>query len=100
MPLNPPLQYFSPASEEKAGGEDLHNLHLIRRDDDGDEDGDDGGNEDDDDDDDGDADDQDGDDDDDADYVEKRMQGFASPSASAWADEAKSKRDRIGRKSL
>ena len=72
MPLNPPLQYFSPASEEKAGGEDLHNLHLIRRDDDGD-DGDDG-------DDDDDGDDQDGDD---ADYVEKRMQGFASPSASA-----------------
>ena len=70
MPLNPPLQYFSPASEE-AGGEDLHNLHLIRRDEDG-NDGDDGA----------DRHDQDGDDDDDADYVEKRMQGFASPSAS------------------
>ena len=42
MPLNPPLQYFSPASEE-AGGEDLHNLHLIRREEDGDDgDGDDG----------------------------------------------------------
>ena len=66
MPLNP-LHYFSPSSEEEAGGEDLHNLHLIRRDD-----GDDG-------DDDDDGDDQDGDD---ADYVEKRMQGFASPSAS------------------
>ena len=53
MPLNPPLQYFSPASEEEAGGEDLHNLHLIRCDEDGD-DGDDG-----DDDDDGDGDDGD-----------------------------------------
>ena len=75
MPLNPPLQYFSPASEE-AGGEDLHNLHLIRRDEDGDdgddEDGDDGGE----------RHDQDGDDDDDDGYVERRMQGFASPSAS------------------
>ena len=98
MPLNP-LQYFSPASEE-AGGEDLHNLHLIHSDEDGDDDGDN-------DDENGDGDDgddrhdQDGDDDDDdTDYVEKRMQGFASPSASAWADEAKSKRDRIGRKSL
>ena len=69
MPLNP-LQYFSPASEE-AGGEDLHNLHLIRREEDGGDgvDGDD-------------CHDQDGGDDDDADYVEKRMQGFASPSAS------------------
>ena len=79
MPLNPPLQYFSPASEEEAGGEDLHNLHLIRRDDDGD-DGD--GDNDDDGDDGDDRHDQDGEDDDDADYVEKRMQGFASPSAS------------------
>ena len=79
MPLNP-LQYFSPASEE-AGGEDLHNLHLIRREEDGD-DGDDGDGDGDEDGDD--RHDQDGDDnDDDADYVEKRMQGFASPSASA-----------------
>ena len=70
MPLNP-LQYFSPASEEEAGGEDLHNLHLIRRDEEG-NDGDDGD----------DRHDQDGEDDDDANYVEKRMQGFASPSAS------------------
>ena len=75
MPLNP-LQYFSPGSEEEAGGEDLHNLHLIRRDDDGDEDVDEDG------DDSGERHDQDGDDDDNDDYVEKRMQGFASPSAS------------------
>ena len=79
MPLNPPLQYFSPASEE-AGGEDLHNLHLIRRDEDG-NDGDADDNDDDGDDGD-DRHDQDGEDDDDANYVEKRMQGFASPSAS------------------
>ena len=79
MPLNP-LQYFSPGSEEEAGGEDLHNLHLIRRDEDG-NDSDDGDNDDDGDDGD-DRHDQDGEDDDDADYVEKRMQGFASPSAS------------------
>ena len=77
MPLNPLLQYFSPASEEEAGGEDLHNLHLIRREEDGDDGGDDGDGDDDGDD----RHDQDGDDDD-ADYVEKRMQGFASPSAS------------------
>ena len=85
MPLNP-LQYFSPASEEEAGGEDLHNLHLIHSDEDGDDEGDDDGDGDDGDGDGDDGDgrhDQDGDDnDDDADYVEKRMQGFASPSAS------------------
>ena len=54
----------------------MHNLHLIRRDDDGDEDVDEDG------DDGGERHDQNGDDDDNADYVEKRMQGFASPSAS------------------